>query len=71
MYNGRMTNETVKAEWRAAFDEYCDGAAVAVVCENCGEESADMLAGSGFLCEQCADSAIAYGRLHVPEAYED
>jgi len=68
MYNGRMTNETVKAEWRAEFER---AAVVPDICDNCGDYVAEYRSGSGFLCELCADSAIAYGRLHVPEAYED
>lgn len=63
-----MTNETVKTEWRAEF-ERCTS--VPDICDNCGEYVPEYRAGSGFLCDLCADAAIEYGRQHVPEAYEE
>lgn len=63
-----MTNEQVLAEWRKSFDSL---KLRGVVCENCGEHEAEYVNATGDICRLCAESAIEYGRIHVPEAYEE
>ena len=42
------------------------------ICTNCGDRNATHDLGDGSLyCLPCAQSALTYGRIHVPEAFQE